>query len=65
MSGDDTLLFIHLFVIPSISVMCFLNFVSLLKNLKAGKSIHNQTILGAVLCYILFMTLMIGLEGMY
>lgn len=42
-----------LLVIPLLGVLWFVNFTVFLKNLKNGKSTHNQTVLGsALLLYI-------------
>ena len=46
-------------------LLLILNFTSMLKNLKADKSIHNQTILGAVLSFILMLAFMYGLVGSF
>lgn len=54
-------LFLLLIVIPFIGVLCFMNFVELLKKLKNGKNPHNQIILGAFLLFIFISSWMFGL----
>lgn len=51
------MLFMLLLVIPLLGVLWFLNFTTLLKNLKNGKSTHNQNVLGAVLTFIFILAL--------
>ncbi len=46
-------MFVMWLIVPLIGVLWFLNLTSFLKNLVNGKSTHNQTILGAVLTFIL------------
>ncbi|ETT80595.1 hypothetical protein C176_21496 [Viridibacillus arenosi FSL R5-213] len=43
------MLFMLLLVIPLLGVFWFLNFTTFFKNLKNGKSTHNQNVFGAVL----------------
>ncbi|ALC85230.1 hypothetical protein AM499_04910 [Bacillus sp. FJAT-22090] len=57
------MLFILLLVVPLLGVLWFLNFTSFLKNLKNGKSTHNQNILGAVLTFIFIFALMYFFVG--
>ena len=46
-------MFIFIFLIAILGVLWFLNLVVLLVKLKGNKSIQNQTILGAVLTFLL------------
>ncbi|MEI5909656.1 hypothetical protein WAK64_21915 [Bacillus spongiae] len=57
------MLFFYFIVIPLLGVLWFLTFISFLKNLKNGKSIHNQTIIGAVLTFIFLFALMYSFVG--
>jgi len=59
------MLIFFLFVIPSLGVLLFLTFTSFLKNLKDGKSTHNQTILGAILTFIFLFALMYGFVAVH
>jgi len=50
---------IILFVVtPLLGVLWFVNFTAFLKNLKNGKSTHNQTVLGSALTFIFIFALM-------
>ncbi|MEH7380977.1 hypothetical protein V7138_10895 [Bacillus sp. JJ1533] len=52
------MVFMLLFVIPILGVLWFINFTTFLKNLKHGKSTHNQDVLGPVLTFIFIFALM-------
>ncbi len=57
------MLIILLLVVPILGVLWFLNLTTFLKNLKNGKSTHNQNILGAVLTFIFIFALMYCFAG--
>ncbi|SOC41584.1 hypothetical protein SAMN05877842_110179 [Ureibacillus acetophenoni] len=59
------MLFMILLIVPLLGTLWFLNFTMFLKNLKNGKSTHNQNLLGAVLTFIFIAALMICLVGTY
>lgn len=41
--------FIFFYLTPIIAIIFFANFVSILKKLKNGQDIHNQTVLGSIM----------------
>jgi len=63
--GRSFMLFFYWLVIPLLGVLWFLTFTSFLKNLKNGKSTHNQTILGAVFTFIFLFALMYGFVAVH
>ena len=48
-------------IVPLIGVLWYLNLTLFLKNAIKGKSTHNQTLIGAVLTYMLIVELYYGL----
>lgn len=58
--GIYRIMFILWFIVPLVGMLWFLNLTSFLKNLVNEKSTHNQTILGAVLTFILILGLNYG-----
>lgn len=57
------MLFLLWLVVPLLGVLWFLNFTTFLKNLKNGKSTHNQNVLGAVITFIFILALMYCYAG--
>lgn len=59
------MLYMILLVVPLLGTLWFINFTTFLKNLKNGKSTHNQNLLGAVLTFIFIAAFMICVVGTY
>jgi len=59
------MLYLLLLVIPILGFLWFLTVDSFMNNLKNGKSTHNQTVLGAVLTFILLFAIMYGFVGLH
>ncbi|TFD94354.1 hypothetical protein [Jeotgalibacillus sp. R-1-5s-1] len=59
------MLILLLLVIPLLGVFWFVTLISILKNLKKGQDVHNQTFIGAVITFAFLFILMFSIVGLY